>query len=109
MCASFPSNEQFANDISAKNSWLLGEKYDGIRCCWHTKNKTLYGRSGIELMLPSSFADYGISNFVDGEIWFGRGYFQEAQVFAKSSVDNISWPYFRFAHYLIFSPRRFNL
>eukprot|EP00026_Physarum_polycephalum_P001164 Phypoly_transcript_01165.p1 GENE.Phypoly_transcript_01165~~Phypoly_transcript_01165.p1 ORF type:complete len:960 (+),score=125.04 Phypoly_transcript_01165:678-3557(+) len=95
MCASFPSNEQFANDISAKNSWLLGEKYDGIRCCWHTKNKTLYGRSGIELMLPSSFADYGISNFVDGEIWFGRGYFQEAQVFAKSSVDNISWPYFR--------------
>lgn len=28
-----------------------------------------YARSGLELMLPPSYSNYGMSGFVDAEIW----------------------------------------
>lgn len=41
MIATFPPMD-FSYSISPDNPWWLGEKYDGIRCCWNPNSRTLY-------------------------------------------------------------------
>lgn len=42
MAASFPPDARFSEELSPTNAWWLGEKYDGIRCCWHSAKARLY-------------------------------------------------------------------
>eukprot|EP00026_Physarum_polycephalum_P004881 Phypoly_transcript_04905.p1 GENE.Phypoly_transcript_04905~~Phypoly_transcript_04905.p1 ORF type:complete len:657 (+),score=93.00 Phypoly_transcript_04905:87-2057(+) len=58
--------------------WWVGEKYDGIRFCWHPSNQIVYSRNGIPLSVtPNLTKEFG-NTFIDGEFWSGRGLFLEA-------------------------------
>ena len=49
----------------------MGEKYDGVRACWHPGNMKFYTRVGNELSFPIAF--YGVlprSLFLDCEVWY---------------------------------------
>eukprot|EP00026_Physarum_polycephalum_P001891 Phypoly_transcript_01894.p1 GENE.Phypoly_transcript_01894~~Phypoly_transcript_01894.p1 ORF type:complete len:789 (+),score=99.81 Phypoly_transcript_01894:138-2369(+) len=93
MLASFPlPSDNFSATISPANSWWLGEKYDGIRCCWHPTRSRLYSRAGLVFHLHSSFT-VGVKSFLDAEIWFGRGAFLDTQKIISSEM--VDWPHLR--------------
>lgn len=79
MLSSFTSTPDIGNTITSKNFWWVGEKYDGLRICWHPYHNTLYSRSGNKLEIPPVFSKHFPKVFLDGELWFGRGNFIEAQ------------------------------
>eukprot|EP00026_Physarum_polycephalum_P000948 Phypoly_transcript_00949.p1 GENE.Phypoly_transcript_00949~~Phypoly_transcript_00949.p1 ORF type:complete len:1118 (+),score=84.56 Phypoly_transcript_00949:49-3402(+) len=91
MLASFPTDPNFTLSIDAADNWWMGEKYDGIRCCWHAENKTVYSRQGKELTLSPHLMAYLPSVFVDGELWFGRGTFSSSYVMVKGVTDIVPW------------------
>eukprot|EP00026_Physarum_polycephalum_P000635 Phypoly_transcript_00636.p1 GENE.Phypoly_transcript_00636~~Phypoly_transcript_00636.p1 ORF type:complete len:901 (-),score=99.66 Phypoly_transcript_00636:59-2761(-) len=95
MLASFPPSLGFIQTISSAHPWWLGEKYDGVRFCWNPDDVQLYSRKGVELVFSDAFADnMPADHFLDGEIWFGRGYFPESQKLL-SPTEVIDWPFFR--------------
>lgn len=129
MLASFPSAMLFSESISPSNAWWMGEKYDGIRICWHADRNELYliwmfllfcfdsnkyTRSGIELGLPDPLLDNlaELNSYFDGEIWyacwsfillisirFGRGHFGEAQTLLSPTNEEINWSSLRWGVY----------
>jgi hypothetical protein len=42
MLASFTTDANFSSTISNSNDWWIGEKYDGIRCCWNSEYENVY-------------------------------------------------------------------
>eukprot|EP00026_Physarum_polycephalum_P001288 Phypoly_transcript_01289.p1 GENE.Phypoly_transcript_01289~~Phypoly_transcript_01289.p1 ORF type:complete len:982 (+),score=115.84 Phypoly_transcript_01289:110-3055(+) len=91
MPASFPATPTFSSSLSLLNPWWMGEKYDGIRCCWHPILREVFTRSGRPLQLPQEFAPTFGPNFLDGEIWFGRGSFSESQVMLSGELESTDW------------------
>eukprot|EP00026_Physarum_polycephalum_P002214 Phypoly_transcript_02219.p1 GENE.Phypoly_transcript_02219~~Phypoly_transcript_02219.p1 ORF type:complete len:905 (+),score=113.90 Phypoly_transcript_02219:198-2912(+) len=85
MLASFPSNKLFSSSLSFCNPWWIGEKYDGVRCCWHPHLHVAYTRYGTLLEPLSQYRDLFPKIFTDAEIWFGRGMFSLAQKYIVSS------------------------
>lgn len=86
MLASFSLSPSFK-----MKSWWMGEKYDGIRACWHPENSVLYSRQGTELTIPPQCARLFPSTFLDSEIWSGRGFFPESRRFSTPNA----WASFR--------------
>eukprot|EP00026_Physarum_polycephalum_P001342 Phypoly_transcript_01343.p1 GENE.Phypoly_transcript_01343~~Phypoly_transcript_01343.p1 ORF type:complete len:974 (+),score=101.70 Phypoly_transcript_01343:154-3075(+) len=78
MLVSFPS-VGFEQSSEIDSPWWLGEKYDGVRCCWVPNNNSLYARSGLLIPLPSAIQQDYPSAFLDGELWCGRGMFTDTQ------------------------------
>eukprot|EP00026_Physarum_polycephalum_P001768 Phypoly_transcript_01770.p1 GENE.Phypoly_transcript_01770~~Phypoly_transcript_01770.p1 ORF type:complete len:893 (+),score=154.72 Phypoly_transcript_01770:58-2736(+) len=95
MLASFPQN-QLEIFLTDENPWWVGEKYDGIRCCWNPVHKFLYGRSSVELDLPHVFARHFVPGFADMEIWFGRGMFQDSLKMLVQDSGDVDWSNLRF-------------
>lgn len=56
-------------------AWLLSEKLDGIRAIW--TGKALITRQGTPLYPPPSFVKHLPSYPVEGELWAGRGQFNQ--------------------------------
>eukprot|EP00026_Physarum_polycephalum_P001092 Phypoly_transcript_01093.p1 GENE.Phypoly_transcript_01093~~Phypoly_transcript_01093.p1 ORF type:complete len:1197 (+),score=192.21 Phypoly_transcript_01093:78-3668(+) len=102
MLASFPTSPYFHSSISSENSWWLGEKYDGLRFVWNPMAKCAYGRSGVALHLPQH--RISVTNFLDGEIWFGRGGFENAQKILFGDGE-VNWSFLRIAVFDDPSPR----
>eukprot|EP00026_Physarum_polycephalum_P002403 Phypoly_transcript_02409.p1 GENE.Phypoly_transcript_02409~~Phypoly_transcript_02409.p1 ORF type:complete len:900 (+),score=140.14 Phypoly_transcript_02409:101-2800(+) len=89
MPASFPVMFNFTATISLDDSWWMGEKYDGVRCCWHAQHKLLYTRSGYVMDLQEAHVTMlKQACFMDGEVWFGRGFFQDSfQFLSQENMD----------------------
>eukprot|EP00026_Physarum_polycephalum_P003234 Phypoly_transcript_03244.p1 GENE.Phypoly_transcript_03244~~Phypoly_transcript_03244.p1 ORF type:complete len:742 (+),score=88.29 Phypoly_transcript_03244:221-2446(+) len=78
MAASFPIDPKF-NEYISRKTWWVGEKYDGIRCCWNAFHRELCTRTGRVVLLPRSLLSLLPSTtFFDSELWFGRGQFQNS-------------------------------
>eukprot|EP00026_Physarum_polycephalum_P003956 Phypoly_transcript_03973.p1 GENE.Phypoly_transcript_03973~~Phypoly_transcript_03973.p1 ORF type:complete len:646 (+),score=59.16 Phypoly_transcript_03973:3-1940(+) len=88
MLASFPTSSSFDEFSSA---WWLGEKYDGIRCCWNPVTETLYSRTGKEIQLFPPLTSSFPNSFVDGELWAGRGNYSVTNALAQGSIDFSEW------------------
>eukprot|EP00026_Physarum_polycephalum_P001049 Phypoly_transcript_01050.p1 GENE.Phypoly_transcript_01050~~Phypoly_transcript_01050.p1 ORF type:complete len:906 (+),score=142.25 Phypoly_transcript_01050:476-3193(+) len=95
MNASFPADGKLVDYVSAGNSWWMGEKYDGVRICWNADRQIIYTRAGLTLALPTSFISLFPDIFLDGEFWFGRGYFPDAQRIVKSELNVVAWHFLR--------------
>eukprot|EP00026_Physarum_polycephalum_P003577 Phypoly_transcript_03590.p1 GENE.Phypoly_transcript_03590~~Phypoly_transcript_03590.p1 ORF type:complete len:736 (+),score=72.25 Phypoly_transcript_03590:158-2365(+) len=97
MLASFPPHfVDFKRTISSSDPWWLGEKYDGVRFCWHPLSQILYTRRGNEITMPSPFyKHFGSSQPLDGEIWFGYNRFSKAQQIIHAEIGAIEWSLFR--------------
>eukprot|EP00026_Physarum_polycephalum_P000547 Phypoly_transcript_00548.p1 GENE.Phypoly_transcript_00548~~Phypoly_transcript_00548.p1 ORF type:complete len:911 (+),score=120.65 Phypoly_transcript_00548:114-2846(+) len=95
MLASFPVDIKNLDYVQLKNEWWMGEKYDGIRCCWNNFENKLYTRFGKELFLPSTFISLMPAISIDAEIWFGRGSFASVITFAKMASEDVCWHFLR--------------
>ncbi|MDQ3260465.1 MAG: DNA ligase [Pseudomonadota bacterium] len=78
--------------------YLISEKYDGVRAYWN--GKTLRFRSGNRVNAPTWFIDRLPPPALDGELWLGRGRFEELSgVVRQQRPDDIDW---RQVKYMIF-------
>eukprot|EP00026_Physarum_polycephalum_P002930 Phypoly_transcript_02939.p1 GENE.Phypoly_transcript_02939~~Phypoly_transcript_02939.p1 ORF type:complete len:825 (+),score=95.05 Phypoly_transcript_02939:89-2563(+) len=96
MLASFPKKDFSINMLPA-NLWWMGEKFDGVRACWDPERKVLCSRSSIALILPIPLHNLFISlrNYLDSEIWFGRGFYPDTQLLVSSPTEVVTWPFLR--------------
>ena len=76
-------------DISG---WWVSEKYDGVRAIW-TGTKLL-SRNGKDLKAPASFTKGFPDRRLDGELWMGRGTFD--QLVSNIQRKNSDWTGVRF-------------
>eukprot|EP00026_Physarum_polycephalum_P002849 Phypoly_transcript_02858.p1 GENE.Phypoly_transcript_02858~~Phypoly_transcript_02858.p1 ORF type:complete len:442 (+),score=48.85 Phypoly_transcript_02858:287-1612(+) len=97
MLASYPPTDHKPSIVAmTSSSWWIGEKYDGVRCCWHAIHQVLYSRSGKKLvLLPEFFHIFPGQIFVDGELWFGRGQFALTQQLVVGGDLDVLWPFLR--------------
>eukprot|EP00026_Physarum_polycephalum_P001892 Phypoly_transcript_01895.p1 GENE.Phypoly_transcript_01895~~Phypoly_transcript_01895.p1 ORF type:complete len:897 (+),score=113.58 Phypoly_transcript_01895:334-3024(+) len=95
MLASFPLDPRFRSSLSEDNSWWMGEKYDGVRVCWNSTREKLYSRAGNIIEIPDNFLPGFFYNlFLDGELWFGRGFFTHA-LSSLSAEEATHWSFAR--------------
>jgi len=68
--------------------WYMSEKLDGMRCVWDGVSK-LWTRSGNEIYAPAFFTDaLPLGTVLDGELFLGRGQFQECMSIARRHGGN---------------------
>ena len=78
--------------------WWVSEKYDGMRAHWD--GRTLWTRGGIAIHAPDFFmAELPAGIELDGELWMGRGTFEETVSVARSTTPDERW---RRMNYMIF-------
>src|SRR4029077_11399026 len=67
--------------------WWMSEKYDGLRCYWN--GRTLLSRKGQVIHAPSYFlAELPRDIALDGELWIGRGKFEETVGIVRSETPD---------------------
>eukprot|EP00026_Physarum_polycephalum_P001051 Phypoly_transcript_01052.p1 GENE.Phypoly_transcript_01052~~Phypoly_transcript_01052.p1 ORF type:complete len:797 (-),score=76.09 Phypoly_transcript_01052:124-2514(-) len=92
MLASFPQPNFRASYYNYP--WWMGEKYDGIRFCWNSVLKKAYSRSGKMLTLSPAFTKMLPREFIDSELWFGRGQFSHTYLIVHG-ILNAHWDFLR--------------
>ena len=79
-------------DLSA---YWLSEKYDGVRGYWD--GQRLFTRGGEQVHTPAWFTVGWPTEPMDGELWAGRGRFEEAVSTVRQQVpDDAAWRRMRF-------------
>lgn len=64
--------------------YLVSEKFDGVRAFWDGKRMKF--RSGREVSAPRWFLDRLPAQPLDGELWLGRGRFEELSGFVRKAI-----------------------
>lgn len=79
------------------SGWLLSEKLDGVRAIW--TGEALITRNGNAIKAPESLRSrLPVGVCLDGELWIGRGCFQQLAGIARStSANEAAWSSVRFA------------
>lgn len=78
--------------------YLVSEKFDGVRALWD--GKALRFRSGREVNAPRWFIEKLPLQALDGELWLGRGRFEELSGFVRRTLpEDVEW---RQITYLVF-------
>lgn len=79
-------------------AFLVSEKYDGVRALWD--GQVLRFRSGREVAAPRWFLERLPPQPLDGELWVGRGRFEQLSGFVRRTVpEDAEW---RQIHYMVF-------
>ena len=75
--------------------WWVSEKYDGLRGYWD--GRKLWSRKGNAIAAPEYFlAELPQDIALDGELWMGRGKFEETIGAVLSQVPDERWKRVRF-------------
>ncbi len=75
--------------------WWISEKYDGIRGFWD--GKKLWTRNGNPISAPDYFlAELPADIPLDGELWIGRGKFEETTSTVLTQTPDDRWKQVRF-------------
>ena len=78
--------------------WWMSEKYDGLRGYWD--GQTLWTRKGQVIHAPSYFlAELPRGIALDGELWIGRGKFEETISTVRSETPDDRW---KKVHFMVF-------
>lgn len=98
--------ERYRGEIDISRYWV-SEKLDGVRASWD--GKALQFRSGNPVPAPKWFLDALPNQPLDGELWLGRGSFDQlSAIVRRQSPDDAEW---RRVRYMIFelpdAPGRF--
>lgn len=81
-------------DIDLSAYWV-SEKYDGVRGYWD--GRQLLTRGGESIAAPAWFVRGLPPTALDGELWAGRGKFQEAvSTVRQQTPDDVAWRRIRF-------------
>ena len=76
-------------------SYLVSEKLDGVRARWD--GRALWTRSGHRIDAPASFTHGWPAQSMDGELWLGRGRFQDISDLVRAlQRDDRAWQAVRF-------------
>lgn len=76
--------------------WWLSEKLDGVRAVWDCRQ--LRTRTGQEIHAPQWFLDtLPQAEPLDGELWLGRGRFQDTVSVVRSRDAGKAWRQIRYA------------
>ncbi|SFM66839.1 DNA ligase [Variovorax sp. OV329] len=77
------------------NDYWVSEKFDGVRAYWD--GKQLYLRGGERVVAPAWFTAHWPGVPMDGELWAGRGRFEQAVSTARSQTpQDAAWREVRF-------------
>lgn len=77
------------------DTYWLSEKYDGLRARWD--GRRLITRGGETIAAPAWFTAGWPATPLDGELWAGRGRFEEAlSIVRRQTPDDGSWRRIRF-------------
>ncbi|HID46026.1 MAG TPA: DNA ligase [Chromatiaceae bacterium] len=71
------------------NGWLMSEKLDGVRAYWN--GRQLLTRQGRVLAAPGWFTESLPSFELDGELWIGRGGFEETLSIVSRDQPHSGW------------------
>ena len=83
-----------ASDIDVA-SYLVSEKLDGVRARWD--GRALWTRNGNRIDAPASFTRGWPAQPMDGELWLGRGRFQDISNLVRAlQRDDRAWREVRF-------------
>lgn len=89
--------ERYRDDIDVSRYWV-SEKLDGVRASWN--GKALQFRSGNPVPAPRWFIDALPKQPLDGELWLGRGSFDQlSAIVRRQTADDAEW---RRVRYMIF-------
>ena len=89
--------ERYRGDIDVTRYWV-SEKLDGVRASWD--GKSLRFRSGNPVPAPTWFLDALPVQPLDGELWLGRGSFDQlSAIVRRHAPDDADWKRVR---YMIF-------
>ncbi len=78
--------------------YLVSEKLDGVRAYWNGKN--LISRGGNAINAPSWFTAHFPPQELDGELWMGRGKFDQTSAAIRRQIpDETEW---RQINYMLF-------
>ncbi len=89
--------ERYRGDIDISNYWV-SEKLDGVRASWD--GKSLQFRSGNPVPAPQWFVDALPKQPLDGELWLGRGSFDQLSAIVRRQAPvDAEWQRVR---YMIF-------
>lgn len=69
--------------------WLISEKYDGVRAYWD--GKTLWSRQGHAIVPPDWFVRHFPPFALDGELWLGRGRFEQTLSVVRTQTADVGW------------------
>jgi DNA ligase-1 len=75
--------ERYRDDVDVSRYWV-SEKLDGVRANWDGKN--LRFRSGNPVPAPQWFIDALPGQPLDGELWLGRGSFDQLSAIVRRQV-----------------------
>jgi DNA ligase-1 len=76
-------------------AYRVSEKYDGIRAWWD--GHRLITRGGQAISTPAWFVEHWPRVALDGELWAGRGHFEDASGIARRlSADDAQWRQLRY-------------
>jgi DNA ligase-1 len=73
------------------SGWWQSEKLDGVRAIWDPNAKKFFSRAGNEFFAPAWFTEDFPSMPLDGELWMGRGKFQQAVSVARQQDAGDQW------------------
>lgn len=86
--------EKYRADIDLSDYWI-SEKYDGVRAYWD--GTKLLTRGGERIFAPAWFVEKLPTIALDGELWAGRGRFQETvSTVRQQTPDDVAWHHIRF-------------
>jgi DNA ligase-1 len=86
--------ERYHGDIDVSRYWV-SEKLDGVRAVWDGKN--LRFRSGNPVPAPRWFLDALPRQPLDGELWLGRGSFDQlSAIVRRQTPDDVEWQRVRY-------------
>ena len=75
--------------------WLVSEKLDGVRALWD--GQRLRFRSGTPVAAPAWFLQRLPKRALDGELWLGRGRFDELSgLVRRAAPDDAAWHQLRY-------------
>ena len=75
--------------------WWMSEKYDGVRGFWD--GRVLRTRNGNKIHAPDDFlAELPVGIALDGELWLGRGRFEETTSVVLAGKPDERWKAVRF-------------
>ncbi len=83
------------NEFIDPTGWWVSEKYDGVRGYWD--GRTLRTRGGTVVNPPDFFlAELPKDIVLDGELWLGRGRFEETSGAVRSREPDARWREMKF-------------
>lgn len=83
------------HDMVGVSAWLVSEKLDGVRARWD--GRRLLTRNGDPISAPAWFTAGWPAQALDGELWLGRGQFQQVSDLVRAlRPDDAAWKAVRF-------------